>query len=257
MPMFADARSFGRYLSRFVARFVADATWGRDQLIGLLIGAAIMAYQIKYGLITAAQTQAAQWALLKPYGWTIGGYFVLHAVLTAWRLDRDAQEKIGLRARVNAWFDETGLLRLEICNEGHTDTFSAQLESVGPTRPYVPPRLPARWREAPNDDTLSIAKGQTGFIDLIRIPNLPQDAPRDGAFEPRLNCVVFTRGSEHTYELDRRHAGVNEVTDWAWVHVIIEAHKSGQRKRFPFQIHLRGHASELDREVNVDLNYLS
>jgi hypothetical protein len=175
-------------------------------MIGLLIGAAIMAYQIKYGLITAAQTQAAQWSLLKPYGWTLGGYLILHSLLTAWRLDREAEQALGLRLVVFPAFTMgTGqVLRLRVENHGPSDKFALEVWALGGAmmQAHGFPMM-SRWEDGNGGAYVDIPHNGTHFVDVLEIPfhlNKDEQIPRIGSlrmFRPQGEASFHIPGHNH------------------------------------------------------------
>ena len=106
---------------------------GRDQLLGALVIVLVIAYQVYTGdiTVTAAKAEVSKWSVLTPHLIIIGVYLLIHAALTARRMDREWQDAAGLPLDLFAFGDDGDrVLRMTVTNRGDKDTIKAEIEDI-------------------------------------------------------------------------------------------------------------------------------
>ncbi len=87
---------FLRYYKEFLAHWGKELwTFGREQMVGLMLFVLILVFQIRNGLVPPKNAGwAAQETFLRPYLVLIGIYLAIHLVRTPWKLDQELREKL-------------------------------------------------------------------------------------------------------------------------------------------------------------------
>jgi hypothetical protein len=160
-------------LFAFLSRFFSTAAWGRRQLLALLLPALVIVYQINTGVLTisAVQERYGWVTVVKPHLLIVSLYLLVHAFLTAWRLDKERESEARLPVRLLASFQETKDLTISIHNYGPTDTFHAEIGQVYECHDWIRdvPIL-ARWKGGGQNGSIEIPRDETRFIQVLTIP---------------------------------------------------------------------------------------
>jgi hypothetical protein len=113
-----EIRSYLRYYRYFWVRFAADGVaWSSENLTGFLLTIAILGSQLYLGVLRPGDANAEFWSIAYPYAALMALWFIFHFTLTAWRLDREREEREGLPIRALAHMSRnSGTATLHIKN---------------------------------------------------------------------------------------------------------------------------------------------
>jgi hypothetical protein len=84
------------YYRRFVAQVCRQVlAFGREQAVSLIIAFLILLYQFHYGQMTASAMHADTMAVIWPYVWVLGGYFLIQVLRAPVALDHERAKQTG------------------------------------------------------------------------------------------------------------------------------------------------------------------
>jgi hypothetical protein len=235
--MLIAVRSYLRYYKYFWLRFLRDGLdWGRENLVGFLLSVAILATQIRFGVLQPGSANAEFWSIALPYAILAAAWFLFHLSATAWRIDHERAEREGPPLKLSPISTRSSnQLLVSLNNLGQTDEFFVEVTSIAGLDADTCPELPSPARVVNGRITragvVKIPEKGYGRVELAKLPN-PKE---QGELRGRPTLTVYLANTEYQGLL-RWKSEPTELLERVVIGVRIQSVGTGRRVSASFVI---------------------